>query len=57
MPRYPTFFSLSFVIHWFHTKLPPSHFTTKLRSWAPVQGKARLNPNFEEKSWWYSCNL
>ena len=27
-----TFFSLGFVIYWFHTKLSPSHFTTKLRS-------------------------
>jgi len=29
----PTFFSLGFVIKWFHTKLSPSHFTTKLRLW------------------------
>jgi len=28
-PRFP----LGFVIYWFHTKLSPSHFTTKLRSW------------------------
>ena len=27
----PTFFSLGFVIYWFHTKLSPSHFTTKFR--------------------------
>jgi len=27
----PTFFSLGFVICWFHTKLSPSHFKTKLR--------------------------
>jgi len=32
MPCPPTFFSLDFVIYWFHTKLSPSHFTTKLRS-------------------------
>jgi len=33
MPCYPIFFSLGFVIYWFHTKLAPSHFTIKLRSW------------------------
>jgi len=29
----PTFFSLGFIIYWFHTKLFPSHFTTNLRPW------------------------
>jgi len=32
MPCHPTFLSLGFVIYWFHTKLSPSPFTTKLRS-------------------------
>jgi len=31
MPCRPTF-SLVFVIHWFHTKLSPSYFTTKFCS-------------------------
>ena len=33
VPGTTTFFSLGFVMYWFHTKLSPSHFTTKSRSW------------------------
>jgi len=34
-----------------------NHWNVREASWAPVQREAILDPNFEEKTWWYSCNL